>query len=423
MDFKANFKLVPIPAIPRPLGGPAPSPLGPLAQLGGTWKGTGFNQIFRPFFGAGSDNFLELNLTQETLELTEIPGEIPNRGMVQADISLFGLTYLQQVADVNVLDSNGNPSGIHIEPGIWINVPLTTNPNDPPTVARLANIPHGTSLVAQGTATVIGGPPTFPAVDITPFTIGNPGNRIPFASQNLSNPSAFRSPPANIVGITQAMVTNPNSVLAAALVGKTITSTTVLQISTSVAVQPVPSSGGGTSNIAFLAGAGGTPNAMSAEMDATFWISTFTDSTGVQQLMLQYSQRVLLNFNTLSWPHVSVASLIKQQVIPPGKGTKDAKDAKDHKPEVKEHKPEIKEHKPEIKEHKPEIKEHKPELKEHKPELKEIDVIPSPIPQPEPTRAAPQPDPAAVGTPFIQPAERPAVGEGALARDPAKANT
>jgi len=32
-----------------------PSPLGLLAPLAGTWQGHGFNQIFRPFFGNGSD--------------------------------------------------------------------------------------------------------------------------------------------------------------------------------------------------------------------------------------------------------------------------------------------------------------------------------------------------------------------------------
>src|SRR6478752_4253990 len=142
------FRIVPIPGIHKPHApavAAAASPLGPLKDLAGVWKGTGFNQISRPLFGAPTDTFLELNLTAETLEFTEIPGEIPNRGMVQPDISLFGLTYLQQVVDANVKNSDGTPAGIHIEPGIWLNIPLTTNPADPATVARLANIPHGTS--------------------------------------------------------------------------------------------------------------------------------------------------------------------------------------------------------------------------------------------------------------------------------------
>src|SRR5690242_6291905 len=107
MPIQLDIRLVPIPGIPQ---FPIQSPLGLLAQLSGKWTGHGFNQIFRPQQpSTGSDNFLELNLTNETLEFTEIPGEIPNRGSVQGDVSIFGLTYLQQVADANVKDTNGNP--------------------------------------------------------------------------------------------------------------------------------------------------------------------------------------------------------------------------------------------------------------------------------------------------------------------------
>ena len=163
MPINVTTRFVPIPGI-APAATAAPSPLGRLAGLVGLWKGHGFNQIFRPFHKAtdpGDDNFLELNLTNETLEFTEIPGEIPNRGFLQADISLFGMTYLQQIADKNVKDTSGRPAGIHIEPGIWINVPATTDPSEVASVARLANIPHGTALLAQGTTHLVPGAPTF----------------------------------------------------------------------------------------------------------------------------------------------------------------------------------------------------------------------------------------------------------------------
>jgi len=70
--------------------------------------------------------------------------------------------------------------------------------------------------------------------------------------------------------------------------------------------------GGGTSNIAFLQGAGGGPNANTAEVDATFWIEIVREANGAIKHQLQYSQTVLLNFNGLSWPHVTVATLVKQ---------------------------------------------------------------------------------------------------------------
>jgi hypothetical protein len=314
-DVIDGFQLT---SVSQPIRTVAINPLGPLAQLAGTWKGTGFNQIWRPFHDTSNpaqDRFLELNETTETLVFDPIPGEIPNRGLLQPDINLAGIRYLQQIQDTHVKGPNGKPAGIHIEPGIWINVPSTTDPNDPTTVARMANIPHGTSIVVQGASAVLNGPPPqpFQAVDITPFVINNPANRVPFPESNLAIASAFRTAPTDIPGVTQAMVSNPNIVLAAGLTGKTIVSTTVLKIST-VPLDP-PTTGGGTSNIAFLQGPVATPptpNAQAAQVDATFWIETVKHPNGHTSLQLQYSQIVLLNFKGLSWPHVSVATLEKQ---------------------------------------------------------------------------------------------------------------
>jgi len=257
-----------------------------------------------------------LNETIETLEFDEIPGDIPNRGLLQADINLHGLRYLQQIQDAHVLGPNGQLAGIHVEPGIWVSVPMTENPDDPTTVARMANIPHGTSLVAQGSALpAISGPPPIEPVSIAPFPIGAaapPNNTITppvFPERDLSTPTQFRTPLADIPHVTQQMVDNPNTLLTVALGGVSIISTITLKISTNP-LNP-PTSGGGTSNIAFLQGSG-APNAQAVQMDATFWIETFQAPDGQFKHQLQYSQRVLLNFNGLSWPHVSVATLVQQ---------------------------------------------------------------------------------------------------------------
>lgn len=66
-------------------------PLGPLVELPGTWKGHGFNTIWRPHHG-GQDRFLMLTLTDETLVFTQIKGAIPNRGLLMPDIDMFGIT-------------------------------------------------------------------------------------------------------------------------------------------------------------------------------------------------------------------------------------------------------------------------------------------------------------------------------------------
>src|SRR5438876_4698611 len=110
MEIKPDFSFSPLPSINRPLrfhAFTAANPLGPLQDLPGTWTGTGFNMIWRPNSTPGQDRFLELNLTDEILQLAEISGEIPNRGFLQADINMFGLTYLQQIKDGN------NKAGLH----------------------------------------------------------------------------------------------------------------------------------------------------------------------------------------------------------------------------------------------------------------------------------------------------------------------
>lgn len=262
-------------------------------------EGKGFNAIWRPnVLSSGQDRFLELNLTEETLEFDEIPGLIPNRGLLQPDIQMAGLRYLQQIADANVSPPN---NGLHIEPGVWLNVPATTNPAVSATITRLASIPHGTTIVAQGLASESSGPPSISAINLNPFSIGNPAGAAPFPEQNLSTTTTFRT--ADLAGITQAMVDNPNSVLEQAIQGQTILATVTLQVSST----DLPVAGGGTANTAFLVGGTAGPNANAALVTSTFWLETAQGSPNFQQL--QYSQTVLLNFNGLSWPHISVATL------------------------------------------------------------------------------------------------------------------
>jgi hypothetical protein len=323
MAFELKDKIAPVDPLIRPTLDVAlevalarTNPLGPLADLPGKWVGKGFNQIWRPFHGS-TDRFLELNLTEETLEFSEGVGAIPNRGLLQPDIELAGIHYLQQVKDVLA------GVGIHVEPGFWVTVPLTTNPAEPATVARMASIPHGTTVHAQGTATAVNGGPIIHPVSIRPFPIGGappPNTAIafpPFNEANLSVPTPFRLPNPVPPSITQAMVNNPNSVLTAAIAGQKIIHTTVLTINTKAPATPppptAPNVGGGADNIAFLRGGPAGPNADAAQMTATFWIERVAAGPhGPAFLQLQYTQTVMLNFNRLSWPHVSVATLRKQ---------------------------------------------------------------------------------------------------------------
>jgi hypothetical protein len=341
--------------------------LGPLAAFTGTFHGSGFNTIFRPDLGsptplpvpATDDNLLELNLTQETLSFSTALGSVPNRGEIMPDIFLNGVPYLQVIKDVTI---PSQPVGIHFEPGLWMAVPATTHPAEGPTVFRMGSIPHGTTIEAQGTSTTINGKPTIAAVDITPFDISPPHAKHTFPSQTATDKTTARIPQdlTSFIAagtITQAMLTDPNTFLRNHIASQTITSTTVINIST----QPgAPLFGGGTDNIAFLLGdpASNNPNANAVHMQAVFWIETVqytlevpifepgqppliipgeTGAAGqpapeflvnppvaitaprsikVTAPQIQYSQQVLLNFNTLSWPHVSVATLVPASPLP-----------------------------------------------------------------------------------------------------------
>lgn len=364
ISLPGDFQFDEVPPAPRTTGAPvAPPSLGPIAAFVGNWSGNGFNTIFRPDSSvtptplpvpAVLDNLLELNLTRENLAFSASLGSVPNRGEgSQPDVFLNGVPYLQTVQDVT---NPGSPVGIHVEPGIWAVVPSTVDPSEGPTVVRMASIPHGTTIEAQGTSVSFNGAPNIPSVDITPFVIGtNPPAFVSFPSQVAANGGTTRIPQdlTSFIAagtITQAMLTDPNTVLRNHIKNQKIVATTAIYINTS----PVaPIVGGGTDNIAFL-----QTNANAVKMSATFWIETVEVTIvippfkpGDQPLQLkaegddsgrplptftvrppipipiprpitftftqiQYSQLVLLNFNGLSWPHVSVATLVRSDAVP-----------------------------------------------------------------------------------------------------------
>ncbi|MGW4483011.1 heme-binding protein [Amycolatopsis sp. NPDC004368] len=146
-------------------GAPAdPATLHFLRELTGRWMGRGFNLIARPDQHDKKPFFLELNSTQETLEFEPIGAPVPNRGSAQDDIFFRGLHYKQQISD-------GVTGGaLHFETGQWIDVPATTSPAAPETVVRMATIPHGDALLAQGQPLKVKGGPRIDVADSTPIT-------------------------------------------------------------------------------------------------------------------------------------------------------------------------------------------------------------------------------------------------------------
>lgn len=262
--------------------------LGPLAELAGTWVGQGYNMIAVPDFQNNQIFRLIVNATQETLAFTPIGGPVPNRGSKQDDINIFGLTYLQQVSDA------ATNEGIHIEPGIWLNVPPTSDPDEPSTIVRQATIPHGDSLLAQGQASSEQRAPNIAPVSTLPTPLpGQPPLPLGYTDPYLHG----QFPPGfNMQNPNQALVDVLNK---QADQGLKVIDTINLPVSTKNV--------GGIVNIPFT-----TENANATQMDAIFWIETVQRPDGTQFLQLQYTQTVLLVFDDIIWPHVSVATLIKR---------------------------------------------------------------------------------------------------------------
>jgi hypothetical protein len=289
---------------------PANPDLGLLHNLPGRWIGKGFSLIARPARQGNPANppfFLELNGTQETLEFTAIGGDIPNRGDVEPTALLHGVHYLQTVADC------ADNSFIHKEPGLWIHVPATAeNPSD--TYVRQAVIPHGDSLLAQSSLSItIPQGPDIQPVNALPFPVADPIAALNDVAHATITDPAYIGPylndplPAQCLpaGLNPAAtIKDPTAVLRAQIQGQTITETDVIIISTA------PAGGGGIVNIPFV-----IKNANASQMDAIFWIEKVSrpdyDDRDADFLQLQYVQRVILDFENLHWPHVSVATLVK----------------------------------------------------------------------------------------------------------------
>ncbi|CAH0024588.1 unnamed protein product [Clonostachys rhizophaga] len=371
--------------------GPPPPSLDALEKFTGTFRGFGFNTIFRPSSrrtktefdkeptDKNDDNVLQLNLTGETQVFGDILKEVPNRGLFdQADIDLTGLPYTQTIVDAMPPRADKStptePPVIHFEPGLWMRVPKVEEmPKLPRSFCRMGSIPHGTTINAQGFQPSVtqSGAPNIPEIDITPILLPlGPGPpeiaiqkaKVGFASQTADDGASRRLPqdlgPFMANGtITQKILNDPNTILRDANKGKDIIENTMFAVST---IAPSGTFGGGTTNIGFNIGAdaglaqakpeNNSGNANAVDVTAQYWVSKIHTKVELDPSMrhggtvspaaqgprdavpefyidenvrippsektitvayyqIQYSQMVVLDFNGLKWPHVTVATL------------------------------------------------------------------------------------------------------------------
>lgn len=260
------------------------SQFGPLTDLIGTWYGNkGWNQVAVPNQNGGF--LLLVQPYTEILTITPLSTPTPNRG---AAIIQQVQTLMYSLA----VHSNVDGSLLHAENGTWLLLPDCPSGFD---IARSASIPHGDSLLALGSSSVIPSAPPIQAISTLPIMGPGPiplGYTDPYLNANF--------PGFNVI--------NPNATLIDAIQGQTIISTTNLVISTA--------NQGGINNIPFIA-----KNANTTNFEAIFWIETVQNpQTGNTFLQLQYSQTTILEFipqfndpsKLIQWPHVNINTMVKQ---------------------------------------------------------------------------------------------------------------
>ena len=273
--------------------------LGPLKDLPGTWVGKGWNLIAVPINSKGPrntvgcpgkaaiparENFcVEIMPYVETLTFTPIGAPVPNRGF-PINTFVVGLHYQQVVSDANTFQP------LHIENGMWLLLDKKEK-----LVARLSSIPHGNSLLAIGNAFDVDGNFQIPPTDGLPI---------------LDKPVfKYNYPYFTAEGVPPFVPSNPNQILQDIIDQQELGKTVILDVSTE--------NEGGISNIPFIKN-----NADATSFESVFWIEEVKNKTGNNFLQLQYSQTTDLEFikdftskdpdKLIVWPHVDVATLVKQ---------------------------------------------------------------------------------------------------------------
>lgn len=373
---------------------PVPGELNILAKLKGDFHGAGLNMIFRPSYGnIRRNNVLEYNVTEETTQFLEDIGDVYNRGLgKQPDVILKAVPYMQTIKDMlnpetGQADRADGGIPIHFESGIFLRTPRTDIRPEVPkgTISRLASIPHGTAINCQGFEPDMNDPkpgnPDIKPISVLPFPMGSPDDLVTFADffpqLNFNRKYNLRIPQEIKSGdiLNAPLMLDPNRMLKEFnenSTKKSIREHHYFSIHSDPLVSGIP--GGGTANIAFLAGSGirdgrqhPGPNANGVNVGCEYWVSAVEydvllpagDFSGdnkrkvivesearkeekeagkivmspsfmleldmeippntivkLEATQIQYSQNVTLDFDEMGWPHISVATLSPLNPVP-----------------------------------------------------------------------------------------------------------
>lgn len=272
--------------------------MGCLAHLVGIWEGTGYTSIFRPNGQNHTPFVFKQNTTKETLAIIPLPVSFKDRGALanpgQGDIPLQGLIYEQLISDEHDFTSI-----LHFESGQWLLIPETIVPQKNETIARQATILHGVTFTATGDA-----PPLAPVKDgpkiIEADTAPNPP---------VTDPPGYLDQYHNaplLAGLPAGSIRDPSLILRRRIEAQKIIDTVTFEVSAQLEVTESPEVSCGISNIPFL-----DKNSQVTKFRSAFYVEHVEDGQGGSGsfMQLQYIQILLLNFDNISWPHVSVATL------------------------------------------------------------------------------------------------------------------
>ncbi len=301
--------------------------LGPLAKLPGTWKakGTGWNMIALPFKDRPPRTppyRVLMNQYDEVLTFSFVDDNVPNRG-VAVDQRVAALDYQQKINQIAVEDcpaskeKGGEGAPIHHEPGLFIRV--KDHPTNKLNIARLASIPHGNSVLALGESKPLGDMPPIPPLNALPlgrFEDHSTPDYDVHTDRYLAPYKHFIDKPfmgkVKFPGFPGFEPLDMTSILNFANQGLDFRNVIELPLDTMV-------EDAGVHNMPFT-----VREAEPVSMRSTFWIQEVrpkNDPTADWQLRMQYVQVVMLDFfapredgmpGRIQWPHVSIATLVKE---------------------------------------------------------------------------------------------------------------
>jgi len=270
--------------------------LGPLSHLIGVWEGTGYSSIFRPNGQNKTPFFFQQNTTKEILTFIPLIMSAPDRGSLlntgQGDISLKGIIYEQLISDEHNITNV-----LHFESGQWLLIPKTTVPAKNETVARQAAILHGVTFTATGDApsmAPVPGRPTIISANTKPI---GPQVDDPHYLDQFDNAPLMADLPAG-------SIQDPSRILTNRIETQKIIETVTFDVSAQLTPTDSPDKICGISNIPFV-----DKNSQVTKLRSVFYVEHVDYAHGGSFMQLQYIQIVPLNFDNISWPHVSVATL------------------------------------------------------------------------------------------------------------------